>query len=167
MERPQSNNFIKDNRPYLVYRSRATTEPGAHFTYNPMNPGGAFRIAFDQFPAAWMAGFHGRDRRHALVQVGNVRGHRDKNMDGSRAGDAVVVGSNFGINQHGPYTTDRVGVSSAGCLVRATMPEHERFMRFLTSDEWGDARYLRDRNFRFTTTIIDGSDFARSKWGYG
>jgi hypothetical protein len=158
---------FKGSRPYFAYKSVCTTEPGDRYTYNPMNEGGAARIAFGQYKAAWVVGLHGRDNQHALIQTGNVKVHRDKNMDGSRAGDALDVGSNFGINQHGPYTGPLVGVSSAGCLVRSLMSEHRRFMDILTSFENGDRRYQRDTRFRFDTTVLDGSDFARSQWGYG
>lgn len=158
---------FKNNSPYILFKATATTEPGDYYTFRPMNPGGAFRIAFDQFKAAWRAGYHGRDDQWALVQAGEITGYRDFNKDGSRTGDRTDTGSSFAVNHHGSYTSGTVGRSSAGCLVREHRRDHERFMHFLTDARDGDPRYLRDKGYRWDATIIDGSDFAKSKWGYG
>ena len=157
--------FDEARAPYFVnsrFPMSATTEPGDKYTYSPMNDKGAFRIAFGEHKSAWYIDTHGRDAHSALRQIGPITGHRDKNKDFSRTGDALDTGL-FAVNQHGPYTYNgRVGISSAGCLVAERMDDHLEFMRLLKLDP----RYLRDRNFRFGTIIIDGDDFAKSKWGY-
>jgi hypothetical protein len=52
-----------------------------------MNPQGAARIAFGQY-TAWQVGRHGTSDRHeALVQVVEVKVHRDLNKDMQRTGD--------------------------------------------------------------------------------
>ena len=82
---------------------QATTEPGAWYTDNPMNPNGAFRIAFGYHKDAWEIGLHGNSEPHeALVQVEEVLGYRDYNRDGMRTGDFLDKGL-FGINQHWGY----------------------------------------------------------------
>lgn len=160
---------FRDNKPYLAFKAVCTTEPGDKYTYSPMNKAGAFRIAFGQYTAAWKAGIHGWGgwAHEALVQVGSVTGHRDLNKDGSRTGDKVDTGYDFAINQHGPSTVGVVGGSSAGCLVRQYMNDHNRFMNLLTGGRDGDPRYWRDHGYAWDTVVIDGGDFHRSKWGYG
>lgn len=132
----------------------ATTEPGYHYTDNPMNPKGAARIAFDQY-TAWAVGTHGNSEPHeALVQVGLVKVYRDYNRDMIRSGDDIDEGM-FGINQHWGYDLpiENIGLSSAGCLVGRTRIGHEKFMRLIKSDP----RYKADRNFIFTTAILDAT----------
>jgi hypothetical protein len=158
---------FRNNKPYLAFKATCTTEPGAHYTYNPMNPKGAFRIAFGQHLAAWADGYHGYDDQPALVQVGMIKGHRDLNKDFSRAGDKTDIGDDFCVNQHGPYSSGNVGRSSAGCLVRESLDEHYRFMHLMTDGEDGDPRYHKSHAYRWDTTVLDGTEFAKSKWGYG
>lgn len=111
----------------IVHNAIATTEPGSHYTFNPMNPKGAFRIAFGQYLDAWTFGIHGRSRQDALVQCAPVKGFRDFNEDGLRIGDAEDIGI-FGINQHwgrGLF----VDYWSAGCLVAKFEEGHAKFMK--------------------------------------
>lgn len=132
----------------------ATTEPGYHYTDNPMNLAGAARIAFDQY-TAWAVGIHGNSEPHeALVQVGLVKVYRDYNRDMIRTGDDIDEGI-FGINQHWGYDMpiDDIGLSSAGCLVGRTRNGHKKFMQLVKSDP----RYNIDRDFIFTTTILDAT----------
>lgn len=144
---------IPDYRtPKIIANWPATTEPGATYTYKPMNPGGAFRIAFGQY-RAWCFGLHGRTQYPALLQCGRVAGYRDKNKDGLRTGDLLVAGEHFGINQHHGYDMPRVSEGSAGCLVRKNVEDHEVFMEFLC----GDRRYQANPNYIFHTTIIDAT----------
>lgn len=125
----------------------ATTEPGWKYTKQPLNSQGAFRIAFGQYQA-WRVGQH-KDHE-ALVQVAQVRGHRDRNKDGFRTGDPVVNGT-FGINQHWGGDARAVDGWSAGCLVGRTRVGHRQFMKLVKSD----IRY-RDSNYIFWTTILPG-----------
>lgn len=144
--------FIGDI-PKIVNCWKATTEPGTFYTHHPMNPKGAARIAFGQYEA-WRVGIHGNVETHeALVQVAPVTVHRDFNRDLKRTGDKIEKGL-FGINQHWGYNYPITNISkaSAGCLVGRTRDGHKEFMRIIKQDK----RYLEDKNFVFTTTIIAG-----------
>lgn len=141
--------FSKDT-PKLLGAWRATTEPGWKYTINPLNPNGAFRIAFGQYKA-WKVGWH-KDHE-ALVQIGGeVKGHRDRNKDGFRTGDSLVSGY-FGINQHWGYDMAQVNGASAGCLVGQSRDGHREFMAIVKSD----VRYKNDNNYVFWTSILDGT----------
>jgi hypothetical protein len=129
----------------------ATTEPGWYYREHPLNPGGAAQLAFGQHLDAWRIGDHrGQD---ALVQCGLLKVFRDRNADGSRKGDAIDVGDEFGLNQH---TTSNapgaVGRWSAGCLVGKYPSTHnDKFMPICR------AMGLET----FDSTLIDGLAFVR------
>lgn len=140
--------------PTIECAWEATTEPGYYYTDNPMNPNGAARIAFGQY-RAWQVGTHGYSDPHdALIQVGLVRVHRDWNRDMMRTGDAIDEGY-FGINQHWGYDhpIDDIHTAGAGCFVGRRRVEHLDFMKRLFTDP----RYVADRDYIFTTTIIPGN----------
>lgn len=161
---PDAPNCFNDRRlviqslnatPKIIGNWEGTTEPGNHYTRHPMNPAGAARIAFGQY-TAWQVGMHGhRDRHEALVQVCNLKVHRDLNRDMQRTGDRTDTGL-FGINQHWGYDlpSNNIANASAGCLLGRTREGHREFMQLIK----GDARYQRDRRFIFTTTVIAGDD---------
>jgi hypothetical protein len=146
--------IIRDDGDMLVCAS-ATTEPGAHYTYNPMNAAGAARIAFGQYLDCWEVGIHGAAFPHeALVQIGTIKVHRDLNQDGSRKGDAIDAGSWFGINQHSTSNApETIGPWSAGCLVGRYLSTHKLFMSI--------CKGMGHRTF--DTTILDGSELKRLK----
>lgn len=133
----------------IVGNWAATTEPGRKYTNAPLNPSGAFRIAFGQYKS-WCVGTH-KNSHEALVQVAPVKGHRDINKDGFRTGDPIVVG-NFGINQHWGGDSAVVGAWSAGCLVGQSKQGHREFMAIVKSD----VRYQQDKNYIFWSTILAG-----------
>ncbi len=139
--------------PKIVGNWLATTEPGATYTFNPMNPGGAFRIAFGQY-RAWAMGKHGRTQYPALVQCGSVSGYRDRNKDGRRTGDTFVTGEGYGINQHHGWDMEFVNAASAGCLVGQSIEDHQDFMKKLR----GDRRYLVNNSYIWHTTIIPADE---------
>lgn len=114
--------IVISDKGEVLLSCEATCEPGSYYTYNPMNSGGAFRIANDiQFRDAWEFGYH--YNQEALVQCGTIIGFRDGNEDGTRVSDAKVEGDDFCVNQH--TTGDaldasapvKIGRWSAGCLV--------------------------------------------------
>jgi hypothetical protein len=149
---------IEVNRvPKIVGNWIATTEPGAAYTYNPMNARGAFRIAFGQYKA-WKFGLHGRSQYPALVQCASVSGYRDKDKNGIRTGDLLVTGDNFGINQHHGGNSKLVDWHSAGCLVGQSIGGHHEFLKILS----GDRRYVANQNYIFYTTVIAGDKLASS-----
>jgi hypothetical protein len=139
--------------PKIVGNWLATTEPGATYTFNPMNPGGAFRIAFGQY-RAWTFGRHGRTQYPALVQCGSVSGYRDRNKDGKRTGDKLVTGEGYGINQHHGWDMEFVNAASAGCLVGQSIEGHQDFMKKLRTDR----RYLVNNSYIWHTTIIPADE---------
>lgn len=132
---------------------QATCEPGAWYTDNPMNPKGAFRIAFGYHRNAWAIGEHGNSEPHeALLQVAEVTGYRDYNRDGMRPGDYLDTGL-FGINQHWGYDMppDDIGRASAGCLVGRSRFGHEQFMA-----------YCRNSGLQnFSTIVLPGNEIFR------
>ena len=136
----------------------ATTEPGAWYTYNKMNPKGAARIAFGQYRDAWTVGYH-LGKQLSLVQVKPIIVHRDSNKDGTRVKDILDIGL-FGINQHttatNPNTTPPVNIGrwSAGCLVGKWSSTH--YLRFMPVVSNTGHKYL-------DTTIIAGDDFHKFK----
>jgi GH24 family phage-related lysozyme (muramidase) len=148
-----------EGRPRILGRWEATTEPGRHYTNNPMNPRGAARIRFGQY-RAWQVGQHGVSNPHeALVQAAPVTVHRDANRDFQRPGDEEHTGL-FGINQHWGYDLPRndIGEASAGCLVGRTREGHREFMRLVKQDPRFQARPA----FLFSTTVIAGDDLMRT-----
>src|SRR4030095_1610746 len=95
----------------------------------------------------------------ALVQVGNIRVHRDLNKDFKRAGDAVFEGSNFGVNQHRGFNRpeDNVGPASAGCLVGRLNDEHREFMQLVKSDP----RFKASQGYKYLTAVIAGDELFK------
>jgi hypothetical protein len=153
---------IIDKKPVIVDSWEATTEPGYRYTYHPMNPAGAARIAFGQYKA-WRVGTHyggGSEPHEALVQDAYIRVHRDFNQDMMRTGDNIQEGL-FDINQHYGFDLPRNDISfaSAGCLVGRTRNGHRAFMSKLKQDR----RYLLNPDFLFPTAIIDGEDLMNFK----
>lgn len=144
-------------RPHLVGSWQATTEPGTYYTKNGISDYakkyGAARIAFGQYKA-WRQGLHLKDHS-ALLQTEELAVYRDKNQDGSRAGDKLDVGASFGINQHWGYDqpSDDIGKASAGCLVGRTRKGHVEFMAQVLADP----RYQANAGYLFLTTILDGA----------
>ncbi len=150
--------FDGNNSPVIEGIWDATTEPGFHYTDRPMNPAGAARIAFGQY-TAWAVGLHGySDPHEALVQVGLIKVYRDYNRDMIRTGDDIDEGM-FGINQHWGYShpADDIGTASAGCLVGRTREGHRAFMELIKSDP----RYKADRDFIYTTAILDAAKVSQ------
>ncbi|MEY3867874.1 MAG: Phormidium phage MIS-PhV1B [Cyanobacteriota bacterium] len=146
---------FSENKPFLLGCWEATTEPGYFYTDNPMNEKGAARIAFGQYKA-WQIGIHGYAEPHeALIQVDNVRVHRDYNRDMIRTGDYIDEGL-FGINQHFGYDNPFINIStaSAGCLVGRSRSGHYEFMKIIKRDQ----RYVDNPNYVFWTTILPGNE---------
>lgn len=149
-------------RVEVLHNSLATTEPGQDATKNPPKPEGAARIAFGQYKA-WRVGFHKANqpppRRHlALVQVGTITVHRDKNKDGKRTGDKTFSGDGFGINQHHAHNTsvNDIGSHSAGCLVGRSVDEHKAFMALVKTDP----RFAATNGYVYLTTVLNGDHFG-------
>lgn len=140
---------IENKIPKIVASWKATTEPGLKYTNTPLNPDGAFRIAFGQYKA-WSVGWH--KTHEALVQVAEITGYRDRNKDGLRTGDPVVKGCDMGVNQHWGYNMLQIDGASAGCLVGQSTEGHLEFMKLVKSD----ARYQVNNSYVFLTTIIPG-----------
>lgn len=145
-------------KPVLVINDEATTEPGRHYTQNPLVAQGAARIAFGQYKA-WVVGLH-NGKQPALRQAGTIRVHRDLNKDAKRsASDPLDIGDWFFINQHTTSETlipELVGKFSAGCLVGRRYRSHMTFLATIKKD----VRYQLNNAYMFVTAIIPGDDLA-------
>jgi hypothetical protein len=143
-------------RPEMLVNDQCTTEPGQFYTFNPLNPRGAARIAFGQYKA-WVDGFH-KKRQPALVQRERVRLHRDLNKDGFRSKkDPIDVGKTFGINQHSTAPNavpEFVNSYSAGCLVGRRWAWHLSFLDIVRED----IRYQHNKGYLFMTTVLPGDE---------
>jgi peptidoglycan hydrolase-like protein with peptidoglycan-binding domain len=150
---------IENKRPKILGNWEATSEPGRHYTMNPVNVGGTARIALSQFKA-WIVGTHhglsGHDSHEALVQRADITVYRDLNKDFKRIGDQTDIGSSFGINQHSGHNqaVENIGRASAGCLVGRTDQGHKEFMKIIKTD----LRYEANNGYKFMTTVIGGDD---------
>jgi hypothetical protein len=162
-------NYFNDRRmvievingiPKIVGNWEATTGPGFYYTYNTLNPNGAARIKFGQYKA-WQIGIHyggGSEPHEALVQEAPITVHRDFNKDMIRTGDKLDTGL-FDINQNWGYDMPRnnIAYGSAGTLVGRTRQGHREFMSLIKQDK----RYVKNKNYLFITTIIDGNDLGK------
>lgn len=142
-----------DGVPRIEGKWDGTTEPGKHFTDEPMDPGGAFHIKFQQYKA-WCHGTH--HGHEALVQVGDIEGYRDPHKTYKRDYTYPVHGSGFGVNQHWGYDlpVNDLKNSSAGCLVGRTTAGHRAFMALVKAD----ARFVASPTYRFMTAIMPAGD---------
>lgn len=148
--------IVTDDGDVLLNNS-ATCEPGSNYTYNPMNDGGAFRIASDrQFKDVWVIGAHKKQYPCLIQTAGEVEGYRDFNKDGIRTGDKKG-GGYIGCNHHtcGNDADDPVptvvGAWSAGCLVgRYPSSHYNEFMPLVKKFGWN----------KYDTAIIPGDKFA-------
>lgn len=150
-----------NTKPQMLVNDQSSTEPGSHYTWHPLNPNGAARIAFGQYKA-WTVGLH-KGTQPALVQREKVRLHRDLNKDGFRnARDPIDIGKTFGINQHSTRPgspPEFVDSYSAGCLVGRRWAWHMSFLNIVKQDE----RYRQNRGYLFISTIIAGDDLLKKE----
>jgi hypothetical protein len=154
-----------NGEPKIVGNWLATTEPGDYYIKHPYSPekGGSALIAFTQHKNAWKVGMHsgpsgGSSIYEGLIEVDNIKIIRDRNKNGYRTGDPEEVGQ-MEINQHkgSEKSSNKVNRNSAGCLVGKTRKGHEEFMNIVKQD----SRFVKDKDFKFTTTVIDGDEFAK------
>lgn len=146
---------FSNGKPIILGAWEATVETGKLYTERPINVKGAARIAFGEHKHAWQVGTHHAGKssaQEALIQAAEVSVYRDKNKDYDRTGDPIDTGY-FGINQHHGYDfpKDDIRSSSAGCLVGRTRAGHKKFMSLVKSDP----RWLADKNFLFSTTVLE------------
>jgi len=146
---------IPNKIPEIRGNWEATTEPGTHYTINPMNNLGAARIAFGQYKA-WEVGTHyggGSEPHEALVQASPISVYRDKNKDFIRTGDKLYTGD-FEINQHYgfDYPYNDISYAGAGCLVGRTRQGHREFMALINQDN----RYQLNNPYTLMPTVNQG-----------
>lgn len=153
--------LYQDGVPELVDIWVCTTEPGRHWTMNPMNPGGAARIETPGQYTAWQVGYHqGKANHLALVQTGgSVRVRRDRDKNYSPLGDRIDTGY-FGVNIHHGWNAaySNIGRTSAGCTVIPRIDLQQLFMKHIRKDK----RYLANKNFVYTVTYLNGDDVYAS-----
>jgi hypothetical protein len=160
----RSNNQVAnafDDQMHVIYKNLAhqwvhqtyaiTTDPGAYWLLNPMQPDGTAILVPGQYRGAYMIGTH--YDHEALVQWGApVDIWRDNNRDVIINWDKPMEEEEgwFGINIHraSPYgETIDVGQWSAGCQVFANALEFDHFMKLCKKSRstWGD---------KFTYTLL-------------
>lgn len=143
--------LVVKNDGTVALNVACTNEPGSYYTYKPMNPKGAARIALGQHLDCWAFGMH--HKQHALVQCAPISVFRDANKDGTRVNDSKDTGM-FAINIH--TTGDApgscpstIGRWSAGCtVVQSSTSFYNSFMPLL--------RYSGRKVF--SATFIDPKD---------
>jgi len=148
----------------IWHASACTTEPGTAATFHPrvLARGGAFRIAFGHYAECWRADFHKGDPKHpCLRQIPGspVMGHRDFNRNQIRDKADKLVRAD-GINWHGTrpgWFGELVGLWSEGCNVDKVWADHLDFMGLI----YQDPRYLADKQFRFSGTVISGVELEK------
>lgn len=121
--------FNSSGIPYFDCLYRGTTEPGRFYTINPLNPNGAARLVPGQY-TAWQLGLH--RGRPGLVQCAPLSIQRDRNKDGSRAGDVLTVENWIGINIH---RASRASLNSIGPWCLSTQDTE-----VLTPNGWIEAK---------------------------
>lgn len=150
--------------PEIVLTETATSEPGTSATMSARARamGGVFRISIGFHKECWQRGFHKSNKQHpALVQCAPITGHRDKNLDGKRTGD-LIINDVKGLNQHGTrpgLKSVRVGEWSYACLVGWWWRGHMEFIRLCDNDP----RFLKNKKFKYSTTVVDWSAFWKWK----
>ena len=110
---------------------RGTIEPGAHYTRNPLNPGGCAVLDFGLHEKLWAFGKH--RGYEALVQVGVARLMRDRNRNHQRD-DAISFEKHRGVNLHSTrpgFNGGSIGKFSAGCCVIRDWDESLAFNRHM------------------------------------
>ncbi len=155
--------IAEDGRPEMLVNDQCTTEPGRHYTHNPMQgTSGVARIGFGQYKA-WRYDIHlkGRKGAHpALVQRGRLKVHRDRDKNGFRTNDFIDMGDSFRINQHTALSThapDDVDRYSAGCLVGRRYAWHASFLDIVRQD----CRFVDNDAYMFMSTVIAGDDLMK------
>jgi hypothetical protein len=142
--------FEKQGKPYFDCIYKGTTEPGRFYTITPLNRNGAARLVPGQY-TAWRLGLH--KGKPGLVQCAPLKIQRDKNKDGSRAGDVLTIENNIGINIHraSRASLNSIQRHSAGCSVIFSEPDFIAFYNIVESDP----RVRTNPSFVFTYTLIE------------
>jgi hypothetical protein len=116
--------FYRISGSWHFHQFPVTLDPGLTYLQTPFSPeaakDGTFIIAPGFYRGLWAIGKF--KNRQALLQVGTVRGYRDKNWDHILDLDPKTITSgNYGILFHphfqGVKVAQRVWNSSAGCVV--------------------------------------------------
>lgn len=117
-----------DNTWKIIGPFPCTTEPGRHYTVNPLNINGAAYPKLDfKHNAIWQFGTHRKDG-FCLVQTGGpITVVRDSNRDGKRSSNEKEFSGFFGCNLHstnGNWNKNSIGRWGAGCNVYPN-PQHK------------------------------------------
>jgi len=103
---------------------RGTTDPGAYYSYDPMNPIGTAHLVPGWYD--YQQGLH--KGNPALVQFSTVTVIRDEDRDGTGEPQEYTESGMFGVNIHAGGDSEVVGAYSAGCQV---------FQDGWSGPEWG------------------------------
>lgn len=121
----------EDNTPRLMVH-KGSTKPGLYWLKTKLgNINGTAILMPGQYPKCWQIGFH-NNQYLALTQKGMpFRVWRDADGDSRFDYDGEVFTDVTGLNMHTESylrETEKVGMYSAGCQVRADNDEHDEVM---------------------------------------
>lgn len=145
---------FKNDKPVMLFKAEATTQPGARYTLRPINPEGAAIVDLG-YQECWQPGLH-RGNYPALIQTGAaIRIWRDRSKSYARGGANKLTSGWFGINQHHGSDAPRsdIGGHSAGCLVTRSVQAHQTALALKKNDP----RYIADRKFVFGACVMPAS----------
>lgn len=160
---PVTNRYIdtlyvvyKVNDQWNLFNYQCTTVPGKYYFLNPMNKAFGTAILVPGFyQGCWALGLH--YSKDALVQIGNVKLYRDKNLNEVIDLDPTVMQHGiYGINIH--YSHDQsvtVDNWSAGCIVLQHGPASSKYQEFL--NHYRNSVNVGYSN-KFSLALIDEND---------
>lgn len=112
-------------------RYQITTDPGAYYLKDPLNPKGTAILVPGQYNQAYAIGKH-NGKYTALVQVRPVKVYRDNNKDNILNTSVSIEEGLFGINIHRstPYgQAESIDNHSAGCQVFKRAVDYNFFIK--------------------------------------
>jgi hypothetical protein len=122
------------------YLFKGSTDPGVHYTENPLNSNGCAHLIEGYYKNAYIVGKH--KGYEALVQQGNkVQVWRDRDKD-FKDNDGIKQWGYFGINIHYGNDKDFIRYSSAGCQIIQYKKDFDEFMDIIRSSRQKHFSYL-------------------------
>jgi len=167
VRRDNQNSNLFDDILYCIYKDAEknfqveawpiTTDPGAYWLKNPMNPKGTMIIVPGQYRKVWKLAKH-QGRYIALCQRRPFKVYRDNNKDNILDYDPKTIETGiFGANCHrsNPYNKSyAVEKWSAGCQVHSKVSNFNKMI-----DLASKSAVIFGNNF--TYTLLKESDFYK------
>lgn len=137
-----------------IARYQGTTRPGKYYVSvrHRLNKLGAAIMILGPHNQIWQIGTHRKKWYPCLIQTGGpVTVARDFNINGLIDDNDLRKTGWWGINFHmGWFGQNKIGRSSAGCMVIASIPEHKKIMKIIMSD----IRYKQNNKFRYNFSLL-------------